>query len=208
MKATARLRLSIVLLAAIAARPLAAFDYPLSSKAIREAYFLGRGDAGRRAEFFGKYTQHFPIPRTGVHVAIIQFETPFVVIAESISQNVSNYFAQDAQEEFHGKPGICRVRVQAYFGDYDGWQSPSPQPTTRFRTDYTIRLKQHGKEISSRASSSEALYSSGPTPAVIGLEMDLEYDAEKIDSAAPATVKVITPDGQEVRGTFDLAKLR
>ena len=208
MKASVRLMLAILVVAAIAAQPLIAFDYPLSSKAIREAYFLGAGDAGKRAEFFGKYTKQFPIPTTGPYVALIEFETPFVVIAERISQNVSNYFAQDAEEEFLGKPAICRVRVQIYFGGSYGLQSPSLQPTTRFPTDYTILVKQDDKEISRKASSSELLYSNGDTPVVIGLEMDLEYDAEKIDSAAPATVKVHSADGRDVQFTFDLAGLR
>jgi hypothetical protein len=202
MKASSRLGLTILLIAATAAQPLAAFDYPLSSKAIREAYFLGAGDAGKRAEFFGKYTKRFPVPKTGPYLAMIEFETPYVVIAERVSQNVSNYFAQDAEQEFLGKPAICRLRVQIYFRGSYSW------PITRPRTDYTIRLKQHGREISRKTSSSEPLYSSGDFPVLIGIEMDLEYDAEKIESAAPATVEVLSPDGQEIRETFDLAKLR
>ena len=206
MEAPGRLGLTILLLAATAAQPLAAFDYPLSSKAIREAYFLGAGDAGKRAEFFGKYTKRFPIPKSGPYVAMIEFETPYVVIAKRVSQNVSNYFAQEAEQEFLGKPAICRVRVQIYFRGTYGRQST--QPVTRPRRDYTIRLTQGDKEIASTARSSEGLYMSGPTHTVIGREMDLDYDAEKIDSAAPATVEVLTPDGQGIRAEFDLAKLR
>src|SRR5271155_5886204 len=115
MKLIARWGLSVLLLAMLIAQPAFAYNYPLSPEAIREAYFLGKGDANRRADFFGKYTQQLPAPKKGVHVAVIQFETPYVVIAERVSQNVSNYFAPDAEQEFLGKPGICRVRVQVYF---------------------------------------------------------------------------------------------
>ena len=208
MKASGRLGLTILILAATAARPLVAFDYPLSSEAIREAYFLGAGDAGKRAEFFGKYTKQLPIPKSGQYVGMIEFETPYVVIAERISQNVSNYFAQDAEEEYLGKPAICRVRVQVYYGNYGSLEAPTPVPTTRFRTDYTVRLKQQDKEISSKTRWSEALYSFGSAPVDIGVEIDAEYDAEKIDSSEPATVEVLAPDGQEILQTFDLASLR
>jgi hypothetical protein len=207
MNLNVRWGLSILLLGLIIAQPALAFDDPLSPEAIREAYFLGKGDANRRADFFGKYTKQYPAPKSGRHVGVIQFETPYVVIAERISQNVSNYFAQDAEQEYLGKPAICRVRVQVFYGY--GISQPRPgEINSSLRTDYTVRLKQHDKEISSKTSSSEPLISSGSAPADIGLEFDIEYDAEKIDSAAPAMVEVLVPDGQDILQTFDLSTLR
>jgi hypothetical protein len=202
MKIVARWGLSILMLAPVIAQTARAYDYPLSPEAIRQAYFLGKGDPNKRAEFFEKYTQFYPDPKSGQYVGMIEFETPYILIAERVSQSVSNYFAQDAEQDYLGKPAVCRVLVQVYYG----WGSPSP--TARFRTDYTVRLKQNDKEISSKTSWSEPLISYGAPYADPGFQMDVEYDAAKIDSDAPATVEVLAPDGQRVEQVFDLPSLR
>jgi hypothetical protein len=202
MKIVARWGLSILLLALMIAQTVRAYDYPLSPEAIREAYFLGKGDPNKRAEFFEKYTQFYPVPQSGQYVGMIEFETPYVLIAERVSQSVGNYFAQDAEQDYLGKPAVCRVLVQV---DYGG---SSVSPTARFQTDYTVVLKQNDKEISSKKSWSEPLISYGSPYADLGFLMDVEYDAEKIDSDAPLTVDVLAPDGQNVQQTFELANLR
>jgi|ERR1700691_2111677 hypothetical protein len=202
MKILVRWGLPILLLALMIAQTARAYNYPLSPEAIREAYFLGKGDPNKRAEFFDKYTIFYPVPNSGQYVGMIEFETPYVVIAERVSQSVSNYFAPDAEQDYLGKAAICRVLVQVYYG----WMPPSP--TARYRTDYTVVLKQDNKEISSNTSWSEPLITMGSASANLGFQMDLEYDAEKIDSGAPATVEVLAPDGQRVEQIFDLPGLR
>jgi len=62
MKIRSRPVLLTLLLAATAAQPLFGFDYPLSPEAIREAYFLSRGDSDKRAAFFEKYRHNLPVP--------------------------------------------------------------------------------------------------------------------------------------------------
>jgi hypothetical protein len=52
------------------------------------------------------------------------------------------------------------------------------------------------------------LISYGAPYADPGFQMDVEYDAAKIDSDAPATVEVLAPDGQRVEQVFDLPSLR
>jgi len=56
MKPKIQLALSLAAVALCAtlpiARPAAAHQYPLSSTAIREAYFLGKDSAAKREEFF------------------------------------------------------------------------------------------------------------------------------------------------------------
>jgi hypothetical protein len=52
MKTWARPLLLIAVLAAMAAQPMLAFDYPLSPEAIRDAYFLGHGNSDKRNFFF------------------------------------------------------------------------------------------------------------------------------------------------------------
>jgi hypothetical protein len=184
---------------------------PLSPEAIRDAYFLGKASASKRAESLAKYTVYLPMPKSGPYVAVVVFETPYVIVAERTARAVSGYFAQDAEEEFLGKPAVCRVRVRIYLTSSYSWQLPSPPGEVRFRPDdfwreFSIRLMQDGQEVSAKASLGTPLYSLD-LGVLTGAEVELDYDPAKIQSA-PATVEVDTPDGQHVEAEFDLAKLR
>ena len=105
---------TVFVVAVALASSVFAYDYPLSSEAIREAYFIGnRRDTGT-TDFIAQYTHHFPVPDSGPHVAMIQLETPYAQIVERAEQAV-NYHASDAVQEFLGKPAEFRLRVQIYF---------------------------------------------------------------------------------------------
>jgi hypothetical protein len=193
----------ILLLAALITQPAVAFDYPLSSTAIREAYFLGSGDSEKLLLFLDKYAKHYPIAKSGQYVASIRFETPYYIIAEYVSHAsaFSSYHAMDAQKEFLGKPGLCRVRIEIYYG-------LSSTPTAPYQTNYDIRLKQHDKEIPAKRSWTEAMVTADEGPSVPGQYLTTEYSADDIDTEAPATVEVIAPDGNNVTETFDVDSLR
>ncbi len=202
MRTIPRWNLSILLLAVLVAQPATAYDYPLSSEGIREAYFLGSGNPNKRTEYFEKYTKRYPAPKSGQYVASIFFETPYVLIAERISQSASNYFAPDAEKDYLGKPAVCRVRVEIYFGIPDS-------PAIRFQSDYAVQMKQHDKEIPIKAKWTETMVSPDSAPVEGGMYLTAEYDADKIDSEAPATIEVVAPDGNnDVAETFDLGGLR
>ncbi len=204
MKQIARWALSILPLAVLVAQPAFAYNSPLSPEAIREAYFLGKEDANKRADFISKYTLQLPAPKKGVDVGAIEFETPFVMIANRVARSVSNYFAPDAEQDYLGRPEICRVRVFIYFS-YDNLgviYGTGPQ------IDFAVKLRQRDKEILSQAHALVPIVWDGPGSGAAGMELDLDYDADKIDSSAPADVEVLTPDGQEIHATFDLDSLR
>jgi hypothetical protein len=204
MKAIFQSTLSLVLIAAAIAPPVSALDYPLSSSAIREAYFLGSGDPDKRAFFIEKYTKRYPIPKSGTYVALIRVETPYLLIAEHVSQQTS-YHAPDAVQEFLGKPGICRVHVEVYWG-YTA--APSPYGAqSMYPIDYTVRVKQNGKEIPIKSKWTRGLDSIASAPVEIGIELNDEYNAEDIQSG-PATVEVVSPDGKVLSEEFDLDSLR
>jgi hypothetical protein len=203
MQTVLRWGLSILLLGIVVAQPVAAFDCPLSSEAIREAYFLGSGDPEKRALFLDGYAKHYPIAKSGQYVASIRFETPYYIVAERISQtSASGYHAPDAEQEFLGKPGLCRVRVEIYY-------RISSTRIADYQTNYTIQLKQHGKEIPIERTWTEDMVSSGDFwPTIPGVYLTSEYSADDIDSEGPATVEVLAPDGNNVTETFDLDRLR
>jgi hypothetical protein len=210
MKIKTHLGVFTVLTALVVALPALAYDYPLSPEAVREAYMMGKADSAKRAEFFAKYTQQFPLPKTGSHVASIQLETPFAVVVEHTAQ-ATNYYAPDAAEEFASKPGVFRLHVQIDLTESYGAFMPSMSGGRRVRPDdfwrdFKIRLTQ-GKEIHARSVHGTPLYTGGDSAILSGAEVDLEYDAAKVKSA-DATVEVVTPDGQDVKATFDLGALR
>jgi hypothetical protein len=208
MNTILRSALAVLLTGAAVATPVSALDYPLSSEAIREAYFLGSGDPDKLAFFMEKYTKRYPIPKlpSRGYVALIQFETPYLLVAEHVSQNVSGYHAPDAVQEFLGKPAICRIRVEVYWG-YNAAPSVNGL-NTHYPTDYTVQVRQNDKEIPLKSKWTQSLYSVSSSPVEVGIAFNNEYDADKINSDAEATVQVRTPDGNTIVDTFDLGSLR
>lgn len=207
MRSSGRLGLTILLLAATAAQPLAAFDYPLSSKAIREAYFLGKANLDKRQAFFEKYRHNLPPLKSGPDVALIEVETPFACLVDAISQAPLNYYAQEAERDYLGKPGKFRVHVEIYFTP----TYPNPIDTAAtlgdFWRDFTIHLKQDA-EIPPLSVRGEPIYSEDTISGYIGAIIEAEYNVKKIDAGGFTTVEVDTPDGQQVETTFQLNNLR
>jgi len=207
MKPTQRFGLSVLLIVAIAL-PGFAYEYPLSSTSIRDAYILGNRKDEHTAQFFAQYTHHFPIAKTGPYVDEIGLDTPFSQVVER-SGTAANYHAQEAEEEFLDKPMIFRVHVQIF-------EAPVFSPNSVFAyvpdywKDFKIQFMQD-KEIPSKSVHASLLYP--PTDIgdgitlPIGVRVEFDYDAAQIDDA-PATVKVTTPDGQEIESTFNLDRLR
>jgi hypothetical protein len=207
MKPNARWGLSILLPALLIAQPALAFEYPLSSEAIREAYFLGRGDSGKMRDFFEKYKHHLPVPKTGADVALIEMETPFACVVDGISRGPLDYHSQDAEQEYLGKPGEFRVHVEIYFTPT--YPKPSDTGATRgdFWRDFSVHLKQKA-EVPLRSVHGQPIYSDDTISGFIGAMIDTDYDVTKIDAGGFTTIEVDTPDGQQVETTFQINSLR
>jgi len=214
MNSGTRFRLGVLLLAAAIALPALAFEYPLSSTSIREAYFLGRADQDRREKFFRQYMRFLPDPGNGPQIALVELETPFVVVVERSAQSVANYYAQDAEQEFTDKPGIFRVRIRIDLTATYGWSMPGPHGSIRLRPDdfwkdFKVRLLQD-EEIPPKSVRGEPIYSigdEGGSSHLIGAWMVLDYNGDKVKSAS-ATVEVIPPMGDTVDVDFPLDELR
>jgi hypothetical protein len=195
-----------ILLAAVSiVPPVRAIDYPLSSSAVRDAYFLGSGDPDKRVMYLEKYTKRYPIPKSGPYVALIQFQTPYVLVAQYASQK-PNYHAPDAVQDFAGKPAACRVYVEVYWGYTMGAPTPTGA-TSVYPIDYTLRVKQNGKEIPIKSKWTESLNSLSSSPVQIGIALHYEYRADDVQSGT-ATVEVVSPDGKTLSEDFDLDSLR
>ncbi|HWG59819.1 MAG TPA: hypothetical protein VN661_12290 [Candidatus Acidoferrales bacterium] len=195
-------RQSLVLplaLATLFSAPAFACDYPLSSIAIREAYFLGKDNTQKTADFLAQYTRAFPLPKSGPYTATIEFDTPYAAVVER-ARNAVNYYSPDAVQEFLDKPGIFHARVEIYLANpYSTRIRPSD-----FWRDFTITLSQEATVEPTRVEG-EPLY--GRWGELLGATIDLTFAPEKIASA-PATVTVVTPEGKKTAATFDLARLK
>jgi hypothetical protein len=211
MKPTQRFGLSVLLVIAIAF-PVCAYEYPLSSTSLRDAYMLGNRKDEHTAEFLTLYTQFLPMPQTGPHVSVISVETPYSQVVE-LGQNALNPDIQGTEEELADKKFAFIVRVEVDLTD--SYPGPAPlnpaagQPIPSFERDFNIDLVQ-GKAIPAKSTQVFLLYSDGVTNIlqISGAVIELQYDADKIDSDDDATVKVHTPDDQDIETVFDLGHLR
>ncbi|HXO06362.1 MAG TPA: hypothetical protein VN884_12105 [Candidatus Sulfotelmatobacter sp.] len=211
MKPTQRFGLSILLVAAIAL-PAIAYEYPLSSTSLRNAYMLGNRKDEHTSEFLALYTQSLPMPQTGPHVSVISVETPYSQVVE-LGENALNPDIQGTEEELADKKFPFIVRVEIDLTDTYGPTAVNSavlgQPIPSFERDFDIQLVQ-GKKIPAESSQVYLLYSDGAANIlqISGAVIELQYDGDKIDPDDDATVKVHTPDDQEVEATFDLGHLR
>jgi hypothetical protein len=57
-------------------RVAVAYEHPLGSHSIREAYFLGRRNDDKLAAFLAQYMKLLPVPKSGPHVPQIEIRTP------------------------------------------------------------------------------------------------------------------------------------
>jgi hypothetical protein len=210
--------ITIAASALLIALPALAYQYPLSSTDIRDAYFIGARNDELTAAFFSDYTKHLPAPESGPYVSDVSLDTPYTQVARR-SMGAVNYNSVEAVEEFDGKPMAFRVMVRFYFTDT---YNPAPLPHADgisitplaypdFWNDFKVRLIQD-QEVGAKSLRGAPIYPTwngedGPAPLPIGGTLVIDYDPAKIDTA-DATVEVLTPDGQDIQVPFDLSRLR
>jgi hypothetical protein len=208
------LGLSMFLVVLLFVLPAFAFDDPLTSTTIRDAYMLGNRKDFKTAEFFARYKHVLPAPETEPHVAAISVETPYGQIVE-LGEAALNTDIQGAEEEWTGKTFPFIVRVGVDLTDtYPGpppWNPRVPGlPLPNFERDFEIQLVQNEKKIPARSSQVYLLYSDGVanTYQISGAIIELRYDTKSVDPYSEATITVHTPDDQHVETSFDLGQLR
>ena len=194
----------------------AAYDHPLDSSAIRDAYFLG-SDAHQFAGFAGKYVKQLPAAKSDPYVSQIEVRTPFAQVAESSHEHSVGYSAQQAEDDYRKNPGIIQVRVQILVAPANGNTTVAQLPAACqgvnrmnsaldcFR-DFRFRFTQ-GKQLQPRNSFGVPIYSVGDSSVFIGGDVWFSFRASEVASA-PLHVLVSRPDGQRFSADFDLSALR
>lgn len=207
---TSLLALSLSVAIAI---PAFAFEYPLSSTSIREAYMLGTRKDFKTAEFFRQYTHSFPKPEKGAHIATISVETPYGQVVE-MGEAALNNDTQGAEQDLAGKEFPFFARVGINLTDtYPGPPPWNPQgfawPMPDFKRDFDIRVSQD-KQIFPESTQVYLFYSDAVANifGISGASIELQFDTEKIDPGDDLTVTVHSPDDQTVETTFSLGSLR
>jgi hypothetical protein len=207
----------VVFLAAFAAilavaLPALAYQYPLSSSDIREAYLLGTRRDSVTANFFAKYRHDLRQPRTGPWVSDIIVETPYAQVV-GIAQADQNPDTQQAGIDLAKKnfPFILRVGIN-FTDTYPSPPSNPPAPRVTipdFEKDFKIRMSQKDKKIE-QSSLKVILLDSGDygNGQITGAVLELTYKNGDIDSSGDLTITVQTPDEQDVETTFNLNSLK
>jgi hypothetical protein len=201
----------VLILTLASAVPALAFLSPLSSTAIRDAYFIGARNDQQTRDFLAQYRHELPAPETGPYVHDIWIDTPFVHVVQA-AQVDANMRAPDAVEQFQHASFDVRVHVSIWATET---YSPGPEVLPQlyqwvpdFWNDFKVELIQQKQVIEPKGTRGGPVFVYfGQTPAVVGARLELSYDATSLESA-PVEVQVLTPDGQKVWTTFDLGRLR
>jgi len=192
------LKILAIVLGVLLAMPAGAYDFPLTSSAIRDAYFLGARQGGLTPQFLARYSHRVSDLHERSCISEIRLETPFLQVADYTSK-VPNYSSQDAVKDFRDKPLNFRIFLNICY------MSEAPPPNT-----VRIKVVQNKKEIvplpDTRSAYAEPLNEYGFLPPN-GEKAQLEIDAQKVDSST-FTIQIDTPDGQHAECMFDMQALR
>ncbi len=220
MAASWRIGIGTLAMVLMAAQISLAYEHPLDSHSIREAYFLGRSSDGKAAKFLAQYVKRLPMPKSGPHVAEIELRTPYQQVVVRASQVPGSYSAQQAEQDYRDRPDLIIVRVRinltptypALIADPSRGKGQVRLRPEDFWRDFKIRVLQ-GSEVRPSKITGRALFQSGlGGPRVIGdvmlgAEVLLEFDPAQIRSEL-TKIEVLTPDGHSAEAEFDLKELR
>jgi hypothetical protein len=199
-----------------------AFDSPLSSEAIREAYFLGQRRDDSMARYLGQYAQRLAPPSSGPYISSIEFRTPFAQLVRLSSQRSSGYSAQQAEEDHRAQaefveisieilltesyPAVLSEPARARSSSTPGYRLRSPD----FWRDFDVTVFQGEKELEAHHLHGSPNYTcSGDAGcALMGATIWLDFSAAAFDGSKPATVSIEPPQGDPVAVEFDLSRLR
>jgi len=191
-------RLTALLLSIVLALPIFAYDYPLTSNAIRDAYFLGSRQGGTAPHLLKQYSRRIGELHQGNCTSEIRIETPFLQIVEYVG-SAANYTSQDAVKEFYGRPMQLHIFLDLCY------MREAPPPNS-------VKLKfiQNKKEVfpdSDVRTAYAERFSETSFLLPNGEKAELKFAATRLD-ASTLTILIDTADGQHTQTDFDLQSVR
>jgi len=216
-------RYPLLFLIAVVVTSAAAYDHPLESSAIRDAYFLG-ADNHQSVQFFSAYVKALPATKSAPYVTQIEVRTPFGQVVQSAREHSVGYSAEQAEQDYLQNQNRVQVRVQILFAPaFAGSNIVQPpaacQGVNRMNSaldcfhGFGFRFSQSSqdkaKSIQPRETYGVPIYcdGGGSGAGFNGGDIWFTFRASQIASA-PLHVSVTRPDGEEFSADFDLATLR
>ena len=217
-------RYSVLFLVAVFVTSAAAYDHPLQSSAIRDAYFLG-ADNHQSAKFLSAYVKALPAAKSAPYVTQIEVRTPFAQVVQSAREHSVGYSAQQAEQDYLQNQNRVQVRVQILFAPAFAVSNIVQPPAAcqgiqrmnsaldcfhGFRFRFSQSSQDQAKSIHPRETYGVPIYSGGGDSSGAsfnGGDVWFTFRASQIASA-PLHVSVTRPDGQKFSADFDLTKLR
>jgi len=114
-----------MLLISLIAASAAAYEHPLDSTAIRNAYFLGSSNS-ESVNFLSKYKETLPRPKTGPDIAEMEVRTPFAQVVVSSREHSVGYSPMQAGQDYKQDPDTLQVRIQIRFTTFGAPFFPVP----------------------------------------------------------------------------------
>jgi hypothetical protein len=191
-----------------------AYDYPLSSEAVREAYFFGcSSDRGKVANFLGQYVRIFHSDNQISFVGRIELRTPYQRIVKRSWDNQANYSAQQAESDYATQSDTVEVRVYLVFDNsnpsasdlYSDSEGRVRDRRENFWRQYQFRVMQ-GELIEPRKLIGIPRYACCGG-GLSGARVQLELDASAVQSRG-MHVEVIAPNGSKTATDFALDELK
>lgn len=213
------MRAATTVAAALLAGALAAgaYERELTSRSLRDAWFLGKDTTFRSQDFYKDYVKTFPVPKTGVHVERIEVVTPFKEMVDRARRAPDGYNPVQAEADYKKQAPPLQVKVHLELTPTYPAHTPYTRPINvgpiylrdpDFWREFEFHLEQAGA-IEPLGVRGDPIYSSSDYGGswLLGADVYLAYDPEKVASR-PVRVIVLTPDGQRLEAEFDLSKLR
>jgi len=184
-----------------------AYDFPLSSELIPEAYFLGRRNDEKTIKFIAGYIKRLSLPEKGPHISEISLYTPYAQIVMGSWRNAALSSGQQAEQEYRTLGDTIHVRViiefTSTFNAIEGARPDKDATGTErlvrrsddFWREFQYELRQNKNVIKPRKVEGKPIYSDS---GFSGAEVQLEYDAKSIASEE-TTFEVSTSDGSSYK---------
>jgi len=193
-----------------------AYERELRPDLLREGWYLGKSDK-RYEEFARGYAKTFPLPKEGIHIERIEVRTPFKEMVDRARRAADGYSPVTAEADYRKQPPPLVVEVTLKLTPSFPAHSPYTLPVsigpilllgTDFWQEFDVHLVQRG-DIEPRARSGQPLQSCdvNGTCWLVGAVVTYEFDVDQVASR-PATVVVLSPDGQQLEAEFELDRLR
>ncbi len=208
--------LSFLIIAFAVCSAALAYDRELRPDQVREGYYLGKNDK-RYEEFARDYFKTFPLPKEGIHIERVEVRTPYKEMVDRARRDPGGYSPVTAEADYKKEPPPLIVEVTLKLTPTFPAHTPHDFPVAygpvyfrdaNFWEEFDVHLVQRG-DIMPTARTGHPIENCDNFGGciLVGAVVTYIFDPEQV-ADRPATVVVLSPDGQKLEADFDLDRLR